>query len=318
MLEYITIQWCGIFYLLKKHNYFEICLSAIEKEYLGISYDELQLIRIHSSVRYRNGNDSKGNPYPLHVLDEVMENINAWTKRLLLGPDEVSWRIHSPNLMCAHRSNNFESDAFTKQRIEWNISDEPTRKDYNSSSTKTTEPRKTIERRRMYEWSVMMFNDEHNRCISDKDGFACIKNLTTPLQKPNVNVNTLDKIDHLGDCIDEIFYSQDLNDASIPDPIDDEAVEDNSELRSESNRGNIHCLALLDIFDHANKELKKIDVTKVRLNKKKRTHRADEFYRDIYNNILDNNDDIDTDCNDLVGSTVVSMPWFRITYDILL
>ena len=102
MQEYIAIQWIGIFYILKKHNYFEIYFSVIETEYAGIIYHELQSICINSSVRYRNGNNSNGDPYPLHVLDEVMENINAWTKRLLLGPGEKSWSIHSPNLMCAY------------------------------------------------------------------------------------------------------------------------------------------------------------------------------------------------------------------------
>ena len=117
-------------------------------------------MRVNYSVRHRNGNSNKGNPHPLHVLDEVMENINAWTKILLLGPDEVSQRIHSPNFMCAHCSNNFESDAFTKKNAEWNVNDEPTRKDYTSSSTRTTEPRKTVKRCRIHEYSTMIFNDE--------------------------------------------------------------------------------------------------------------------------------------------------------------
>ena len=128
--EHITNEWIGIFYLLKKHNYVEICLSEVETEYSKISYKELMSIRINSSVRYRNGKDSKGNPYPLHVLDEVMENINGWTNRLSMGHDEQSWRIHSPNLMCAHRSNNFESDAFTKYRLDIWIDDNIRRKEY--------------------------------------------------------------------------------------------------------------------------------------------------------------------------------------------
>ena len=61
----------------KKHNYFEICLSAIEIECSEISYHELQSIRANSSFRYRNSRDSKGKDYPLHQLYEVMENINA-------------------------------------------------------------------------------------------------------------------------------------------------------------------------------------------------------------------------------------------------
>ena len=107
------MDWCIL--RAEKHNYFETCLSIIETDYSGMSYHELQSILMNYSVRHRNGKDSKGNLNPLHVLDEVMENINSWTKRLLLGPDETSWKIHSPNLMCAHRSKNFESDAFTKK-----------------------------------------------------------------------------------------------------------------------------------------------------------------------------------------------------------
>jgi hypothetical protein len=331
MQEYITIQWVGIFYLLKKHNYFEICLSAIEKEYAGISYHDLQSIRINSSVRYRNGKDSKGNDYPLHVLDEVMENINAWTKRLLLGPDEVSWTIHSPNLMCAHRSNNFESDAFTKQRVEWNNKEEAIVKEYVSLSTKTTEPRKTVERRRLYEWAVLMFNGEERRYVSEKDGFSYIKSITTTLKNPSaVNAAGVQK-DHLEECIEDIFYSIDniesaqINDASIGtesehnnDVLDTEAVEDDDETTNECNRGKINSLSLINIFEHGEKELKKINVNEVRLNKKKRLMRSDEFYRNIYNSILENNDNLDADCKEIFESKAISTPWFRSTYDMLL
>ena len=59
----------------------------MDKEHSGIIYDELQLIRVNSSVRRINGNDRKENPYPLYFLDEVMENINACDKRLVLGTD---------------------------------------------------------------------------------------------------------------------------------------------------------------------------------------------------------------------------------------
>ena len=37
IIEKITIDWISIFYLLKKHNYTEIYLKAIEKEYDEIS-----------------------------------------------------------------------------------------------------------------------------------------------------------------------------------------------------------------------------------------------------------------------------------------
>ena len=271
MQEYITIQWVGVFYLLKKHNYFEICLSAMEKEYGGISYHDLQSVRINSSVRYRNGKDSKGNDYPLHVLDEVMENINAWTKRLLLGPDEVSWKIHSPNLMCAHRSNNFESDAFTKQRVEWNNKEEATVKEYVSLSTKTTEPRKTVERRRLYEWAVLMFDGEQRRYVTEKDGFSIIKSITTALKNPST-VNAVGaQTDHLEECIEDIFYNietietaridkSSIEPESVPnnDLLDTEAIEDDTSTVDKCNRGKINSLSLINIFEHGEKELKKL------------------------------------------------------------
>ena len=83
MMEKLTCDWIGVFFVLKKRNYVKITLSAIEKEYNDISYSELTDLRINASIRYQEGNDMKGNPFPMHFLDKVMENINAWTKKTL-------------------------------------------------------------------------------------------------------------------------------------------------------------------------------------------------------------------------------------------
>ena len=103
--------------------------------------------------------------------------------------------------------------------------------------------------------------------------------------------------------------------------IDDEAVEDNQPDDDDDDddvrRGKIHTLSIIDIFDHANKELKKVNVNKVRLNKKQRLERCDQFYRDIYNNILNESDEFDTDLSDIVNATQDNKPWFRSTYNIL-
>ena len=77
MQEHIKNVHVIIFYLLKVNNYVEICLSRIETEYSKITYNELMPIRINSSASSRNGKDSKGNPYRLHVLDEAMDNANS-------------------------------------------------------------------------------------------------------------------------------------------------------------------------------------------------------------------------------------------------
>ena len=77
MQDHITAELIGIFHLLKKHNYVEICLSVIETEYHKINYSELELIRINTVVRYQNGDSNKFNPFILNFIDKVIEDING-------------------------------------------------------------------------------------------------------------------------------------------------------------------------------------------------------------------------------------------------
>ena len=98
-----------------KHKCVENYLNAIELEYKTINNTALQEIRMNISVRYHEGKDKAGNPFPLHPLDEVQENINQWTKRILMGPDEVSWVSHSPNVASAHMCINFEESEFVNK-----------------------------------------------------------------------------------------------------------------------------------------------------------------------------------------------------------
>ena len=74
--------------------------------------------------------------------------------------------------MCAHRSKIFEVDASTKHRLDIWTDDDIRRKEYISNSTKTTETRKTVERKRIYEWNVFMFQEETERSVTERDGFA--------------------------------------------------------------------------------------------------------------------------------------------------
>ena len=106
-MEHIQNQWIGVHLLSGKHKCVENYLNAIELEYRNIDNISLQEVRMNISVRYHEGNDAKGNAYPLHPLDEVQENVNQWTKRILLGPEEASWKGHSPNVACAHMCINF-------------------------------------------------------------------------------------------------------------------------------------------------------------------------------------------------------------------
>ena len=234
--------------------------------------------------------------------------------------------------MCAHRSNNFETDAFTKHRLD--LSDEPKRKVYTSNSTKTTEPRKTVERQRIYEWCVLMFSKEQTRIIKEKDGFSAIKLIKTELKNASNTSDSTTMLDPLESCIDDIFNSNDtcketynnnvsslqVNDTN-DDVIDDEANEDAQEEYQDGHevrRGKIHQLSTIDIFTHSKKELIKVNISQVRMNKKKRLQRSDQFYHDIYNNILNGDDTFENDINDILNTTVVNKPWYRSTYNSLL
>ena len=252
-----------------------------------------------------------------------MENINGWTKRLLLGLDENSWKIHSPNLMCAHRSNNFEIDAFTKHSLDFDTNEEPTIKEYSFNSTKTTEPRKTIEQQRIYEWSVLMFHELQSRKVREKDGFNCINELNTQLKNPKDMNDPYKNDDPLESYIDEIFNNTDRTDDTSNDLIDnnniidDETLEDNQADDDDTIRRKIHALSIIDIFDHTNKELTKVNVNKVQMNKKQRLEQSDQFYRDIYNNILNESDEFDADFSDIINGTQDKKPWFQSSYNML-
>ena len=100
--------------------------------------------------RYNSGRGSRGNIFPLHPLDEVQKNVNAWKKRILLGPDEIPWKVHSPNVACAHMCVNFEESEYVKSHL-----------DYSNKKTGKTKlihrtfigvkPSKLLERERLHE-----------------------------------------------------------------------------------------------------------------------------------------------------------------------
>ena len=72
----------------------------------------LQQICVNSSVRYHVGLDRQGYEYVLRVIDKVMENVNMWTKSLILKPDAESWKIHSPNVVAAKQCSVFEQTQY--------------------------------------------------------------------------------------------------------------------------------------------------------------------------------------------------------------
>ena len=145
-MEYIQNKWIGVHLMSGKHKCVENYLNAIELEYKSIDNIALQEIRMNISVRYNADKDKTGHIFPLHPLDEVQENINQWTKRILLGPGETSWRSHSQNVASAHMCINFEEVEFTKNN-NWTgagVKSKPLHR-----SKKTVTPRKVIEKQRL-------------------------------------------------------------------------------------------------------------------------------------------------------------------------
>ena len=105
--EYSVLQFIGCFLLMKKHVYVELCLNAIEREYNDIDYRSLMDIRINSCVKYRVGTTSNGELHTTVALDEMQENVNGWTKRIVMDNDENSWLNHSHNVTLARKCMSF-------------------------------------------------------------------------------------------------------------------------------------------------------------------------------------------------------------------
>ena len=117
-----------------------------------------------------------------------------------------------------HHSNNFEMDAFMKHILLLDMREEPRWKEYTSNSTKTTKSKKTIERKLLYEWSILMVNKGLSRTVTKKDGYSYhIKALTsTSLKNPNTSNDMHKSNDALLEaCIDSIFYNNDITNDTL-------------------------------------------------------------------------------------------------------
>ena len=145
-METIQNKWIGVHLMSAKHKCVENYLNAIELEYKTIDNITLQEVRMNISVRYHEGTDKSGFVFPMHPLDEMQENINQWTKKILLGPDEVSWVAHSPNVASAHMCINFEESEFVKKQLNYTNG---VNHNFTHRSTKTISPKKTLECERL-------------------------------------------------------------------------------------------------------------------------------------------------------------------------
>ena len=238
MQEFIMCEFLGVFYVKKKHKYFEITLLQIEREYKHASYKELQEIRMNVAFRHNDkcklSHKADEHSTALKVLDEVQENVNFCCKRLPLGVTSESWLQHSPNLMCAMQSINFEKEEYAHHRINYETIGTNDHNSYHYVHKNTTEPRKNVERIRLHEFIVKAFDNKGPCSEIDEEDFQNIyDNLETKLNVKDVE--DPNKNDELGDCIEDLFKDMKANDAIDDDSILDE-IEGN-EVRTSNDTG---------------------------------------------------------------------------------
>ena len=323
MMEMVENKFCGVFLLLDKSNYFELCLSQMEKKYATIPYHKLQEIRINSACRYKK--DSLEKVEKLHVLDDVMENVNMWVKALPLGNDQESWVVHSPNVMLARQCINFESDEYRRGLINFDKAIEKgvIEVDSNKQSL-SVEPRKNRERSRLYELYIGMFDDEvPGKVFSLQIANEMIESLTTDLKKPVKKVSVEEN--DLTACMDTINAEIASNDNK--DTEDSYVMTTNLDVNVENNNINVdvdnvphgsvktkndtHKLALLDVFQIGHDKMHKQHIHSQRLRKKQRSQRHDKFMIDLYDKILSSASSINSNIDMIKHqSSTTTLPQF--------
>ena len=258
-MEHIETQFCGIFSLLDKNNYVEIVLSQLEKKYKSLNLKQLQEIRMNVGVRYRGDNEMNKSGQSIHVLDELMENVNMWVKSLPLGDDRESWEVHSPNVMVARRCLLFEKVHYKRGIIDYEkLVESGVTVERECNDSKYVTPRKVVEKQRVFEMIMKYVGSEvSNRTSCPKVMYKCSETLSTPL-KSNTHTNMTH--DEENDDLDSIF--KDINNIAGNNGTvtgTDESIEDSTEIlddfmdnidREESGNVNLkhHKYALHDIM----------------------------------------------------------------------
>ena len=124
----------------------------------------------------------------------------------------------------------------------------------------------------MHKWAALMFQDEKERTVGERDRFPCVKCLTASLKNNDSIPGAMESNHTLELFIDSIFDNSELNDNSntmnVTNAIDNEAPEVVDDNANDTSRGKINALSMIDIFEHANNELLKFNVNELRFNKK--------------------------------------------------
>ena len=334
-MESIQNKWIGVHLMSGKHKCVENYLNAIELEYKTIDNVALQEIRMNISVRYHEGEDKSGFEYPMHPLDEVQENINQWTKRLLMGPEESSWVAHSPNVASAHMCINFEESEFVKKQLDY--SDSGTKKNTHRSN-KTISPKKTREKERLYEFIVAMFKTEVNgRKCYQKDANSIIKTLVTTLIDERITKET----DALDDTIADIFgETVELENTSItihddytgiPDRVaaltdggiavaqpGDDTNEANQlttgdSEQDNSSKGTVNKISLENVFEKGRLKMIEMKIPEVRARKQNRKQRSWAFFLEINSSVTETEDNLEKEL-EIINNIQLFNPLYRTSF----
>jgi hypothetical protein len=297
--ELIFNEWMGVFSLLNKHNYLEICLNSIEKEYGEVEYSDLEEIRINGYIRSTEGFDKDDKAFTCLALDEKQEELNWHTKQLPIGNSIESWLQHSRNLMFARSCMSQVEMNYTRRHLSHsNNSLIPIVAKNNdvSDHTRTVIPSSTREKIRLYEFLILLLDDETNNTHSNmsmQHGKNLITKLTTSLSNDtevDAFSSNQDGDDHLADCIENIFRVEDSLDITLNnDVLNDSQNEGTSNEMNDETHVPLHTtISTLDIFVEGNKHLLEKNIIEIRKRRKKRLQREYNFYMKV-NDIVTNN-----------------------------
>ena len=333
-MEMIHDKLIGVHLIVGKYKCVEKYLNAIDLEYKKIDNITLQEIRMNISCRYHTGCGKRGYSFPMHPLDEVQENVNLWTKRILLGSDELSWRMHSPNVAAAHMCVNHEETEYAKSTLYYSDIDI----DNVNSNTFHRSKRgviliKTIEKTRLYEWCIAIFKDDiPGREFNIKDGYTAINSLKTKF-KQVFNTETTDPLES---CINDMLNKTEVDDNNT-EINDSEAVEliidDYSEhtiidnvVESETNdtvddgtpnqgakQRTISKLSTMDVFAEGQLKMIEMNIPNMRERKQLREQRTCAFFIEIHDIVTQGYDSTIEEL-DRIHNNMLFNPWYRLSY----
>ena len=312
IMEEIENDFCGVFLLMGKSNYYELCLSQMEKRYRDISAAQLNEIRINGSCRYRK--DTPDQQYSMHVLDELMENVNCWTKWLPLGSDQNSWVEHSPNVMVARRCLNFVNNEYRRGLIDFEatVNNDDTLQQQDHKYSSYVEPRCNRERSRLYEMLQIQYSDEiPGRVFNNKVSEKVIDSLITSLLIPKINEKkspieqTMDNINKLNKSSDMMIDStinnhpmidtttteNDTSEVVNDDGIDDAIDDDTNNYQSTDTT---HHNSLIDIIIAGKDKIEGMSIASHRKNVKLMRDCHDNFLRTAFESMVQKMDSNET------------------------